>query len=141
MVKADRPPVVDPAEWAQVVAAQKKGNKYHAEAFTDAEGVRWHSRDEFERWGLLKTMLWAGLIRDLRRQVSYVLQPAFRDARGHRVRAISLVVDFEYLDADGRLVVEDFKGFETATWKMKQKMFRAKYPDIELRVSKKDGKR
>ena len=136
MVKADRPPVVDPAEWAQVVAAQKKANKYHAEAFVDADGVRWHSRQEHERWGELVTLCWAGRISDLRRQVSYLLQPAFRDNTGRRVRAITLVADFEYREAN-KTIVEEWKGFETAVWKMKRKMFAQRYPETELRVMKK----
>ncbi|MHB1131673.1 MAG: DUF1064 domain-containing protein [Chloroflexota bacterium] len=140
MVKADRPPVVDPLEWAAVQAAMKRQNKFNAEAFIDADGRRWHSQDEFERWGDLVTMAWAGKITDLRRQVRYVLQPAFRDNTGRRVRAISYTLDFTYFE-DGREIAEDFKGVQTQAGMLRQKLFRAKYPDIELRVTRKDGKR
>jgi len=34
------------------------------------------------------------------------------------------------------VVVEDFKGMETAVFKLKAKMFRYKYPEMELRVTK-----
>ena len=133
MVKADRPPVVDPAEWAQVEAALKK-QKYNNQPFVDADGKRWHSQEEFVRWGELVMLCWANQITDLRRQVRYALQPSFRDAAGRKVRAITYTVDFEYREGN-RLIAEDWKGFQTQAGAVRQKMFRAKYSDVELRIT------
>jgi hypothetical protein len=42
--------------------------------------------------------------------------------------------DWVYVE-DGRTVVEDYKGFQTAVFKLKAKIFRFKFPDIELRLT------
>jgi hypothetical protein len=44
------------------------------------------------------------------------------------------VADFRYHE-NGRLVVEDTKGMETAVFKIKAKLFRYRYPTIELRIT------
>lgn len=136
----DRPPVIDPAEWAQVEEALRKQPKYRNQAFVDGDGQRWHSQQEFVRWGELTMLAWAGKITDLRRQVRYVLQPAFVDRSGHRQRAITYTVDFEYREGD-QLVAEDWKGAQTQAGLLRQKLFRPKYPDVELRITGKGSGR
>lgn len=46
-------------------------------------------------------------------------------------------VDFEVEHADGTVEVIESKGFETAIWRLKRKMFEACYPDIKYTVWRK----
>lgn len=45
-------------------------------------------------------------------------------------------VDFVVTGNDGRIRVEEFKGFATRVWAIKKKLFEAVYPDIEYIVVK-----
>jgi hypothetical protein len=44
------------------------------------------------------------------------------------------VADFRVYFADGRVELHEVKGFETETWRLKEKLFRALHPDLILRV-------
>lgn len=66
-----------------------------------------------------------GKITNLRLQVKYELQPSFK-INNKTIRAIIYVADFTYIK-DGELVIEDFKGFRTAIYKLKAKMFAYRY--------------
>lgn len=73
-----------------------------------------------------------------RRQVPYPLF-VFCDAfprSGFGVEVCKIVVDFEVAMRDGTVQVEEVKGYETELWKLKEKMFRACYPDIKYVVVK-----
>jgi Protein of unknown function (DUF1064) len=103
---------------------------------TVLDGVRFDSKGEARRWGLLQLMQASGMIRDLERQVVYELQPAFKRADGTKARAITYRADFRYWDCEsGRLVVEDYKGVETRDFKLKKLLFEYRYPHIEFRIS------
>jgi hypothetical protein len=56
-------------------------------------------------------------------------------ADGQRVQPITYVCDFRYIE-DGREIVEDVKGVSTALFRVKEKLFRYRYPQIELRIVK-----
>ena len=62
----------------------------------------------------------AGIITDLKRQVPYVLVPAF-NLNKKRYRAMSYIADFVYKE-NGKEVVEDAKGFRTEVYKIKKKL-------------------
>jgi hypothetical protein len=52
-------------------------------------------------------------------------------------RAIIYKCDFSYFDNElKKQVVEDVKGFETKEFKLKKKLFEAKYPEILFRLIK-----
>lgn len=88
------------------------------------------SKKEALRYKNLVILLRCGKISDL------VLQPRFSLAdsfvcRGKKYRGISYVGDFLYRDTEsGELVVEDTKGFKTDVYKIKKKLFLAKYGDL-----------
>lgn len=94
-------------------------------------GETFDSKWEWERWMVLMQMEAEGKIRNLKRQVPFMLQPAF-DAKGESVRAIKYIADFTYDEhvrviggTDfGRPVVEDAKGFETDVFKLKWKLLK-----------------
>jgi hypothetical protein len=95
---------------------------------TVINGIRFPSKGEGRRYGELLLLLGAGAIRDLRRQVTFPLY----GKNGSPI--CSYRADFLY-EENGKLVCEDFKGFETPEFKIKAKLFRDNYGrEIELRV-------
>lgn len=113
----------------------KKRHKYNARRVT-VDGYTFDSKAEARRYNQLRLLQRAGDIADLELQPSFELQPGFTDASGKRQRAIRYVADFAYTLPDGRRVVEDVKGVETAVFKLKRKLFLFTYPDLELRTVK-----
>jgi hypothetical protein len=68
-------------------------------------------------------------------QPSYVLQDKFRDIDDKAVRAIKYNADFLLFEEH----IVDTKGFETDVFKMKEKMFKCKFPGqriIKLKTKK-----
>lgn len=110
-----------------------KKHKYNAEP-TMYDGIRFDSRAECRRYQQLLYLQQSGEIRGVQLQPSYELVPAFTDSAGIKRRGIVYRGDFSYRDQYGRLVVEDVKGMITPVFRLKQKLFLWKYPDIELRI-------
>jgi hypothetical protein len=123
-----RPPVL-------VIPAQPKRRKFGNVPVTIGD-FHFDSKAEAARYLVLLERQQRGQISGLRCQPRYELQPAFRDAQGRMMRAIVYVADFEYSEG-GQLVAVDVKGgmaTQTAAFRVKAKMFRYRYPGIELRV-------
>lgn len=93
-------------------------NKYHAKKSGGHD-----SRKEHRRANELRLMQRAGLITNLREQVSYELIPTQRGADGKVLeRACDYIADFVYTDKDGKTVVEDTKGVKTKEYIIKRKL-------------------
>lgn len=104
-------------------------NKYGAKKVVTPEGV-FDSRKEHRRWCELRLLERAGKIRNLRRQVKYVLIPAQHEDQYKKLleRECSYIADFTYIDVEsGKEVVEDTKGVRTAEYKIKRKLMLFKY--------------
>ena len=97
----------------------------------EVNGILFDSKKEALRYQHLVIEERALLIRGLERQRRWLLQAAFTDATGKKHRAIEYISDFDYFRA-GRPVVEDVKGYRTPAYRLKAKLFRAKYPDVEF---------
>lgn len=96
-------------------------SKYNARKVM-VNGIRFDSKREAERWQKLRTMEWAGLISDLKRQVPFQLLPSQRGEDGKVVeRGVKYIADFAYIQ-DGKQVVEDAKGVKTDAYKIKRKL-------------------
>jgi hypothetical protein len=91
-------------------------NKYGARKMKAPDGQVFDSVKEYHRYGMLKLLERAGKISDLKRQVKYELIP-----KQEGERACSYIADFTYYE-DGKLVVEDCKGFRTDAYKIKKKL-------------------
>lgn len=93
-------------------------SKYNAQP-TMANGIRFASRREFERWTRLVLADRSGEISNLRLQVAYPLV-----VNGQKIG--SYVADFVYV-RDGREVVEDVKSepTKTAVYRLKKRLMRA----------------
>ena len=99
------------------------------------DGIEFDSKKEGYRYKELKLLERAGLIKDLKLQTKFELQPAFKK-NNKTIRAITYKTDFDYLTKDGRHIVEDVKGIETEVFKLKRKMFEYKYKDLEIKIIK-----
>ena len=91
-------------------------NKYRARKVKAPDGQVFDSVKEYHRWGVLRLLERAGRISDLKRQVSYELIP-----KQQGERACSYVADFTYME-NGKLVVEDCKGYRTPEYRLKRKL-------------------
>lgn len=111
-------------------ACADRPSKYNAQK-TVVEGIAFDSKAEARDYVSLRIAEAAGMISGLELQPTFLLQPAFIDAQNVRRRAITYRADFRF-QRDGKTVVADRKGVQTAAYKIKAKMFRAKYPDIEF---------
>ena len=108
-------------------------NKYGARKVTK-NGLIYDSKKEARRAAFLETLEKEGVIRDLRRQVKFVLIPTQREPdtlgpRGGRKpgkvieRECSYIADFVYIDTKkGETVIEDTKGVRTKEYIIKRKL-------------------
>ena len=100
-----------------MIRGRKFGNKE-----MELDGIRFQSRKEGRRYAELRLMERAGEISGLQTQVPFVLIPAQRDEKGRVIeRAASYVADFVY-NQNGKLVVEDAKGYRTDVYRLKKKL-------------------
>lgn len=104
---------------------------------TEVDGVKFDSKLEAEYYNQLKLLKQAGIIKEIKLQPRYLLQEGF-NKNGKRYQPIHYVADFEVKYEDGTLEVIDVKGFETNIFKIKEKMFEYKYPELRIRIVKKD---
>lgn len=96
-------------------------NKYHNRKIV-REGETYDSVKEYRRAKELELLEKSGAIKDLKRQVRFEIIPSQRGEDGKVVeRAVTYVADFVYFE-DGKLVVEDTKGFRTKDYIIKRKL-------------------
>lgn len=99
-----------------------------------ADGITFDSKRECNRYKELKLLERAGKISGLKRQMKYLLIPSqYEDevVNGKKKsrcieRACVYVADFIYLE-DGKLVVEDCKGYRTEAYIIKRKLMLQNY--------------
>lgn len=89
---------------------------------TKYNGMTFDSIREARRYRTLRALEDAGEISELRRQVKFVLIPAQRIAGKLVERECSYYADFCYVDANGKTVVEDAKGYRTDVFVIKRKL-------------------
>lgn len=100
--------------------------KYNNKKIT-VNGQVFDSKKEANRYKELRLMEKAGVIKNLSRQVKFVLIPSQRDESGKVVeRECSYKADFVY-EEDGKTVVEDVKGFRTTEYIIKRKLMMWRY--------------
>ena len=115
-------------------------SKYLAKK-TTIDGIQFDSKKEAKRYEFLKEMERQGKIRNLHRQVKYVLIPSQREpstfnSKGKEVlgkvieRECKYVADFQY-ECEGNLIVEDVKGYRGggaySVFTIKRKLMLEKY--------------
>lgn len=95
-------------------------------------GIIFDSRLEMQYYrDVLLPTLAMGSISEIKRQVPFILQPAFKHA-GKAIRAINYIADFVITYSDGTTKVIEIKGKPTQDALLKRKMFYFKYPELNL---------
>ena len=107
-------------------AKQKYGNTK-----TVVDGMKFDSIGEANRYNDLKILERAGMINNLRFQVPFELIPKNGDER-----PVKYIADFQY-NENGKMIVEDFKGFHTKEYILKRKLLKWRYPDYAFRETTK----
>lgn len=95
---------------------EKKGSNRGNRFVRTDEGL-FRSEGEYERWCQLKIEHRTGEITELEKQIPY-------DCRVNDIHVCYWIADFRYRRA-GALVVEDFKGYEDALFRLKKKLVEA----------------
>lgn len=106
----------------------KKKSKFRNKVFSNKHG-RWHSQKEYLRYLELTELQRVGRIRDLEKQVRFLLID-----KDEKERATYYIADFTYYEGD-RFIVEDVKSEYTRKlplYKMKRKLMKTRY-SIEIR--------
>lgn len=104
-------------------------NKYHAKAFTDSNGMKWHSQGEFKRWQELQLLEAAGHICDLKRQVKFPLH-VHPFGGTSKIEIGKYIADFQYIEqraGKNYRCVEEHKGVWTPTARWKLRHFETEY--------------
>lgn len=106
-------------------------SKYRNEK-EELEGIKFDSKMEMEFYiYLLKTHT----KEEIELQPSFVLQEKFKDNTGKAQRESRYIADFRVEN-----IVFDVKGVTTPIFRAKEKTFKLKYPDLQLKVVKKAPK-
>ena len=110
--------------------------KYH-NTKTVADGIKFDSKLEAERYEQLKILERAGVISDLELQPEYELIPSFRK-NGKTWRKTVYKADFRYILCENNIIIiEDVKGSTaviTDVFRLKQKLFEYKYPELTIKI-------
>lgn len=131
-------PRINVAQLRDLQGQAKPARRKYRNIPTDVDGIRFDSRAEATRWAELNLLLKTGRIRNLQRQVRYVLVPAQKRPSGGVEREKAYVADFVFDELHGtawRTVVEDVKGAEPAIWGLKRALMLHVH-GIEIRVIK-----
>lgn len=101
----------------------KTVTKYRSKR-TEIDGISFASKKEAGMYCQLKLLERAGDVSELKTQVPYVLQGGFTRSDGVKVRPIKYYADFTFYDHRmARFRVVDCKGYRTAVYELKRKMF------------------
>ena len=95
-------------------------SKYHSRKAT-VDGIEFDSQKEARRFRELSLLERAGQITGLQRQVKFELIPSQKIDGKVVERAWTYVADFVYME-NGKMVVEDTKGFKTKDYIIKRKL-------------------
>lgn len=107
-----------------------KESKYHAKptdrTLPDGTVIKFDSKREAAYYDQLKALEMAGVVKDIRLQVQFLLKPAYTDGRtGERFRAINYLADFTYWqleDGEWKYHIADSKGHITKEYALKKKI-------------------
>ena len=98
-------------------------NKFHAVKKT-VDNITFDSMKESRVYEQLKLLLRGKVITKLILQPEFILQQGYVNARGEKVLPIKYRADFSFYDnEEKRFRVIDVKGFKTAVYILKKKMF------------------
>lgn len=119
--------------------AEEQARAKYRNKKTEIGGEKFDSKAEGGRFVALRRMQEAGLIINLRRQVSFELAPAVKiPGKGRMSPPLRYFADFVY-EQDGKQIIEDVKGQEKVTegYRIKRHLMAVMgYQIIEIRKSR-----
>lgn len=122
-----------------ITIAAKKRSLYNIDISKEGKkkrtykGITYDSLTEMQFMKeVIEPKLASGEITKFERQVTYVLQDGFTMKNGEKILPIKYKSDYDVWYADGTFVVFDIKGQPDTVSLLKRKMFRYRYPDIDL---------
>jgi hypothetical protein len=121
---------LSPKEVAALFAPEKKRGRIRVsiKAKRTLDGQLFASEAEMNRFAELQMLERAGLIEGLERQPRFELQ------LDKKAGSITYIADFRYRNLEtNSVIVEDVKGMKTDVYKLKKKLFLARYPQYEFR--------
>lgn len=95
------------------------------------DGYTFDSQAEAKRYKQLALAQLAGSIENLTLQPQFKLLASFVNSQGKRVRGITYIADFTYVE-NGISIVEDVKGKRTKDYIIKSKFFQHLYPEYKF---------
>lgn len=116
--------------------AEEQARAKYRNKKTEIGGAKFDSKAEASRFVQLRRMQEAGLIEDLRRQVSFELAPAVKiPGKGRMSPPLRYFADFVYRQ-DGKQIIEDVKGVVTEGYRIKRHLMAVMgYHIVEVRKS------
>lgn len=108
---------------------------------TEIDGIKFASPGEGERYLELMIRVASGENIEVFLQPKFEIQPKFRKD-GVLYRPIRYIADFKIVHGDGRVEIEDVKGwggYTTDIYKIKRKLFEYQYPELSLIALKRKG--
>lgn len=113
-----------------------KGTSKYKSRYTTVDGIKFHSMAESKRYQELKLLQKAGEIEKFELQPKFEIVSGYKDpATGKRVAPTYYIADFRVTYPDGRVVVEDVKGFITPIYRLKKKLVESQYGFSVVEVS------
>lgn len=114
---------------------QEKKSKYKnvkvTRSLPNGDVVTFDSKREAKRFDTLYVMAKQGHIKNLTLQPEYEIIPTCKH-NGTTLRKIKYIADFRY-EKNGKIIVEDAKGFHTDVYQLKKRLFLIQNPDIDFR--------
>lgn len=104
----------------------KTRSKYNNKKVT-LDGITFDSKIEASYYEHLKQLEQQGIISEFLMQKEYIVFEGYTKG-GKKVLPIKYKADFEVHYPDNRIEVIDIKGFETADFKLKKKLFEYRFP-------------
>jgi len=107
-------------------------SKYNSQK-TEIDGIIFDSKKEAAYYYELKLRRMAGEITEVELQPKFVLMEGF-EKNGKTYRPITYHADFLVTLTDGTQEVIDVKGYKTEKFRIKQKLFERRYPELNLKL-------
>lgn len=122
-----------------IVPTKQKQSKYKNKKVV-VDGIEFDSKMESDYYLHLKQLQHQGIVSEFLMQKEYTLLEGYVKS-DKKIRPIKYKADFEVHYADGRIEVVDVKGFLTADFKLKKKLFEYRFPFVLklVKFSKIDG--
>lgn len=120
---------------------------------TTVDGIKFDSEMESKYYKYLLELKKQGIVKEFTLQPNFLLQEKFINLNGdiilgsnkdfekikrknklETISAINYISDFDVIYTDGHREIIDIKGLETPEFRLKLKLFKYKYPELNIRL-------